>query len=93
MNGNNDLDAGVQNLVADRCVDVSLCLLIKVGSGVASLVARRVELWGDALILAHTRRPRRRAGLRDELLVRPDHKWRTPGRDLAAAFLLPLAEA
>ena len=60
-------------------------------------MARRVELWDDILVVP----PALAAcpvvlAFGDELLVLPDdeYEWRTPGgREFAAAYLLPLAEA
>ncbi len=79
-------------------------LVPQVASWVASAVARRVQLWKVTLVLPPalaaplvlpTAVAARAAVLAfgDELLV-SDEVWYTPGgRDLAAAYILPRAEA
>jgi hypothetical protein len=72
-------------------------LVHEVASWVASAVARRVELWEDTCVIlpAIAARAARAAVLAfgDELGLNY-HLWLSPGgRDLAAAYLLPCAEA
>jgi hypothetical protein len=90
----NNINADIEDMVADRLGVNKLDR--RVPAWVAYAVVRLTEVPGHlgkppflaecAAVLA----------LGDELLVLPDdnYKWRTPGgRDLAAAYLLPLAEA
>ena len=102
-----NIAANIKNLVEDR-LRVNK-LVLKVALWVASAVARRVELWDDALVLPPARAAplvlplalaARAAVLAfgDELLdlQLPDRNdlWLSPGgRDFAAAYLLPRAEA
>jgi hypothetical protein len=86
------------NLVADR-LRVNK-LVLKVASWVASAVARRVELWDDTLVIPPALAARAAVfAFGDELVDLklpndPDPQWLSPGgRDMAAAYLLPRAEA
>ena len=86
------------NLVADR-LRVNK-LVLKVASWVASAVARRVELWDDTLVIPPALAARAAVfAFGDELmdLKLPDEAdslWLSQGgRDMAAAYLLPRAEA
>ncbi len=88
----------IANLVADRLRVNNLVL--KVASWVASAMARRVELWDDNLVIPPALAARAAAlAFGDELLDRrlpddPDSQWLSQGgRDSAAAYLLPRAEA
>jgi hypothetical protein len=95
----------MKNLVEDR-LRVNK-LVLKVASWVASAVAKRVELWEDTLVIPPALAAplvlpptlvARAAVLAfgDELLdfVPNDFGWRSPGgRNFAAAYLLPRAEA
>jgi hypothetical protein len=93
----NNIGADIQNLVGDR-LRVNK-LVPKVAFWVASAVARRVELWDDALVLPPALAARAAVlAFGEELLdlELPDRNdlWLSPGgRDLAAAYLLPRAEA
>jgi hypothetical protein len=93
----NNIGADIQNLVGDR-LRVNK-LVPKVALWVASAVARRVELWDDILVLPPALAARTAVlAFGDELLdlQLPDRNdlWLSPGgRDLAAAYLLPRAEA
>jgi hypothetical protein len=101
--GNNGITADIENLVKDRLRVNRLVPLI--ASWVASAVARRVELWEDTLVLPPALAAplvlppavaARAAVLAfgDELLELLYDRWGTPGgRDFAAAYLLPRAEA
>jgi hypothetical protein len=87
------------NLVAD-CLGVNK-LVLKLASWVASAMARRIELWDDDLGVKPNALAARAAVLAfgDELvnLELPDNsdsRWLSQGgRDMAAAHLLPRAEA
>ncbi len=86
------------NLVADRLRVNKLDL--KVASWVASAMARRVELWDDNLVVPPALAARAAVlAFGDELLdLRlpddSDSQWLSQGvRDMAAAHLLPRAEA
>ncbi len=74
-------------------------LVLKVASWVNSAVARRVELWDDTLVIPPALAARAAAlAFGDELmdLRLPDHseqRLSQGGRDMAAAHLLPRAEA
>ena len=73
-------------------------LVLKIASWVASAVARRVELWDDTLVIPPALAARSAVfAFGDELidLELPDeYQWRSQGgRDMAAAHLLPRAEA
>ncbi len=75
-------------------------LVLKVASLVSSAIARRVELWDDDLVIPPALAARAAVfAFGDELidLELPDDagsQWLSPGgRDLAAAYLLPRAEA
>ena len=71
-------------------------LALKVPAWVALAVARLNEVPGHLLSPPSFAECAATLAFGDELLVLPDDKyeWRTPGgRDLAAAYLLPLAEA
>ncbi len=88
-----------KNLVADR-LRVNK-LVLKFASWVASATQRRVELWDDTLVIPPALAARAAVlAFGDELIdlkLRPDKsgsQWRSPGgRDMAAAYLLPRAEA
>ena len=85
------------NLVTDR-LRVNK-LVLKIASWVASAVARRVELWDDTLVIPPALAARSAVfAFGDELvdlrLPYPDPQWLSQGgRDMAAADLLPRAEA
>ncbi len=86
------------NLVTDR-LRVNK-LVLKIASWVASAVARRVELWDDTLVIPPALAARAAVfAFGDELVdLRlpnyPDPQRLSPGgRDMAAAYLLPRAEA
>ena len=88
----------MKNLVADR-LRVNK-LVLKVASWVASAVARRVELWDETLVIPPALAARAAVfAFGDELLdlrlpYDADSQWLSQGgRDLAAAKLLPRAEA
>jgi hypothetical protein len=88
----------MKNLVADR-LRVNK-LILKIASWVASAVARRVELWGDNLVIPPALAARAAVlAFGDELmdLELPndtDSQWLSQGgRDMAAAHLLPRAGA
>jgi hypothetical protein len=75
-------------------------LVLKVASWVASAMARRVELWDDNLVIPPGLAARAAVfAFGDELLdLKPpdysDSRWLSQGgRDMAAAYLLPRAEA
>ena len=75
-------------------------LVLKVASWVASAMARRVELWDDNLVVPPALAARAAVlAFGDELLDlklpdNPDPQWLSPGgRDMAAAHLLPRAQA
>jgi hypothetical protein len=75
-------------------------LVLKIASWVASAVARRVELWDDTLVIPPALAARAAVfAFGDELvdLKLPndaDSQWLSQGgRDMAAAHLLPRAEA
>jgi hypothetical protein len=75
-------------------------LALKVASWVASAFARRVELWDDNLVIPPVLAARTAVlAFGDELidLRLPNHsdsQWLSQGgRDMAAAYLLPRAEA
>ena len=86
-------NADIANLVADRLRVNKLAL--RVPAWVALAVARLNEVPGHRWPPSFAECAATLA-FGDELLVLPDDKyeWRTPGgRDLAAAYLLPRAEA
>jgi hypothetical protein len=75
-------------------------LVLKIDSWVASAIARRVELWDDNLVIPPALAARAAVfAFGDELvdLRLPDDsdsQWLSEGgRDMAAAYLLPRAEA
>ncbi len=75
-------------------------LVLKIASWVASAMARRVELWDDTLVIPPTLAARAAVfAFGDELLDlklpdNADSQWLSQGgRDMAAAQLLPRAEA
>ena len=75
-------------------------LFLKIASGVASAIARRVELWDDTLVIPPALAARAAVfAFGDELvdLKLPDEsdsQWLSQGgREMAAADLLPRAEA
>jgi hypothetical protein len=88
----------MKNLVADR-LRVNK-LMLKIASWVASAVARRVELWDDNLVIPPALAARAAVlAFGDELmdLKLPNESgsrrfWKA-GRKMAAAVLLPRAEA
>ena len=91
-------NADIANLVADR-LRVNK-LVLKIASWVASAVARRVELWDDTLVIPPALAARSAVfAFGDELVDLklpndPDLQWLSQGgRDMAAARLLPRAEA
>jgi hypothetical protein len=86
------------NLVADRLRVNKLAL--KIASWVASATARRVELWDDNLVIPPALAARAAVfAFGDELVDlrlpdSADSQWLSKGgRDMAAAQLLPRAEA
>ena len=82
------------NLVADRLHINKLAL--KVPAWVALAVARLTEVPGHLGVPSSFAVCAAMLAFGDELLVQKEdkYKWRTPGgRELAAAYLLPLAEA
>ena len=96
------------NLVADRlCVNKNLVadrlrvnkLVLKIASWVASAMLRRVELWDDNLVMRTLAARAAVLAFGDELmhLKLPDdsgsRQFSKAGRKLAAAVLLPRAEA
>jgi hypothetical protein len=89
----------LRNLVAD-CLGVNK-LVLKVASWVASAIARRIELWDDNVRVKPNALAARAAVLAfDDELVNlelpddADSRWLSQGgRDMAAAHLLPRAEA
>ena len=90
--------AVIKNLVKDR-LRVNK-LVLKVASWVASAIARRVELWDDTLVIPPALAARAAVfAFGDELvdLKLPDEsdsQWLSQGgREMAAADLLPRAEA
>ena len=87
-------NADIANLVADRLRVNKLAL--KVPAWVALAVARLNEVPGHLGVPSSFVVCAAMLAFGDELLVLPDdnYKWRSPGgRELAAAYLLPLAEA
>ena len=87
-------NADIRNLVADRLRVNKLAL--KVPAWVALAVARLNEVPGHLGVPSSFAVCAAMLAFGDELLVLPDdnYKWRSPGgRELAAAYLLPLAEA
>ena len=95
---NNVSSKDLTNLVANRLRVNNLVL--KIASWVASAIARRVELWDDTLVIPPALAARAAVfAFGDELVdLRlpnyPDPQWLSPGgRDMAAAYLLPRAEA
>jgi hypothetical protein len=93
----NNINKDLENLV-DARLGVSN-LVLKVASWVASAVGRRVELWHDERVLPPAIAARAAVlAFGDELLdlKLPDRndQWLSPGgREFAAAYLLPRAEA
>ncbi len=82
------------NLVADRLRVNKLAL--QVPAWVALAVARLTEVPGHLGVPSSFAVSAALLAFGDELLVQQDddYEWRTPGgRELAAAYLLPLAEA
>ena len=95
---NNTRSADITNLVEDQ-LRVNK-LILKVVAWVASAVARRVELWDDTLVIPPALAARAAVlAFGDELLDlrlpdNVDPLWLSQGgRDMAAAHLLPRAEA
>ena len=95
---NNVTSKDMTNLVADR-LRVNK-LVLKIASWVASAMARRVELWDDNLVIPPAVAARAAVlAFGDELvdLKLPDNVdslWLSQGgREMAAAYLLPRAEA
>ena len=95
---NNIRSKDLTNLVTDR-LRVNK-LVLKIASWVASAVARRVELWDDNLVIPSAFAARAAVlAFGDELvdLRLPDNVdplWLSQGgREMAAAYLLPRAEA
>ncbi len=75
-------------------------LVLKIASWVASAIARRVELWDDNLVIPPALAARAAVlAFGDELVDLelpndPNVQWLSPGgRDMAAAYLMPRAEA
>ena len=76
-------------------------LVLKVASWVSSAITRRVELWDDTLVIPPALAARAAVlAFGDELVdlrLRPndaDSQWLSQrGREMAAAYLLPRAEA
>jgi hypothetical protein len=98
LGNNNDINSGdTTNLVADR-LRVNK-LVLKIASWVASAMLRRVEVWDDNLVMRTLAARAAVLAFGDELLdLRlPDTsspRWVSQGgRDMAAANLLPRAEA
>jgi hypothetical protein len=95
--GGNNVNSNLTNLVADR-LRVNK-LVRKIASWVASAMARRVELWDDNLVMQTLAARAAVLAFGDELvdLELPNEsgsQWLSPsGRALAAALLLPIAEA
>ena len=98
----NSINTDMENLVRARHRFYKLVL--KVASWVASAMARRVELWDDNLVIPPALAARAAVlAFGDELIDlelpydEPDERdlpWRERrGRDSAAAYLLPRAEA
>jgi hypothetical protein len=84
----------MSNLVADRLSVNKLAL--QVPAWVALAIARLTEVPGHLGVPSSFAVCAAMLAFGDELLVQPDdeYEWRTPGgRKLAAAYLLPLAEA
>jgi hypothetical protein len=85
----------MRNLVADR-LRVNK-LVLKIASWVASAMLRRVELWDDNLVIPPAIAARAAVlAFGDELidLELPNEVWLSQGgREMAAAYLLPRAEA
>ena len=95
---NNVSSKDLTNLVADR-LRVNM-LVLEIASWVASAMLRRVELWDDTIVIPPALAARAAVfAFGDELVdLRlpnyPDPQWLSPGgRDMAAAYLLPRAEA
>jgi hypothetical protein len=97
---NNDIrNKNMTNLFVDR-LRVNK-LVLKIASWVASAMARRVELWDDNLVIPPAVAARAAVlAFGDELVdlkLRPiesDSLWLSQGgREMAAAYLLPRAEA
>jgi hypothetical protein len=96
---NNVSSKDLTNLVTDR-LRVNK-LVLKTDSWVASAVARRVELWDDNLVIPPALAARAAVfAFGDELVdLLLENKWGAKlwlshgGRDMAAAKLLPRAEA
>jgi hypothetical protein len=70
-------------------------LVLEVASWVASAMARRVELWDDNLVIPPALAARAAVfAFGDELIDQKYSVWLSQGgRDMAAAHLLPRAEA
>ena len=92
---NNAISKDMTSLVADR-LRVNK-LVLKIASWVASATARRVELWDDNLVIPPALAARAAVlAFGDELIDHelPDSQWLSQGgRDMAAAHLLPRAQA
>jgi hypothetical protein len=97
--GNNNVSSkDLTNLLTDRLRVNKLAL--KIASWVASAMLKRVELWDDNLVIPPAFAARAAVfAFGDELIDlelpnESDSKWLSlGGRDLAAAYLLPRAEA
>ncbi len=96
---NNVTSEDMTNLVAD-CLRVNK-LVLKIASWVASAMARRVELWDDNLVMRTLAARAAVLAFGDELVdlklglfENVDSLWFSQGgREMAAAYLLPRAEA
>ena len=98
LGDNHIRNKNMTNLVADR-LRVNK-LVLKIASWVASAVARRVELWDDNLVIPPALAARAAVlAFGDELMDlwlpdNADSRWLSQGgRDMAAAQLLPRAQA
>ncbi len=92
----NNIDTDMENRVEDRHRFNKLVL--KIASWVVSAILRRVELWDDNLVIPPALAARAAVfafELMDlKLLDEADSLWLSQGsRDMAAAYLLPRAEA
>ncbi len=95
---NNIGSKDIKKLMSDR-LRVNK-LVLEIASWVSSAVARRVELWDDTLVIPPALAARATVlAFGDELMDlelpnESDSEWLSPGgRDMAAARLLPRAEA
>ncbi len=95
LGSNNVRSNDLKNRVTDR-LRVNK-LVLKIASWVTSAVARRVELWDDNLVIPPALAARAAVlAFGDELIDHelPDSQWLSQGgRDMAAAQLLPRAQA